>query len=225
MTTPIIIGLGHYSRTGKDTFANYLLQSLSWLAPDIKARKIPFAWKLKEIAHGLFGWAGVREPEFYDTPEGAAYRDIEIPELEMTPVQLWVALGTPAVRENVYDRTWIDYVLKTDHGVDVLIVPDVRFPNETIAIHEAGGTLVKIIRPGVGPRRTVADWALVGYQGWDNVIGETGSLAGLEHWAGIYAQWVVRRVAGEDLPLITRPPEEIAAALRTEVIEPWEVAA
>lgn len=222
---PVIIGFGHYSRTGKDTLANYILRSLQEYDPRIRAGKIPFAWKLKDVAHQLYGWAGVREASFYDTPEGEPFRDIELPELEMTPVELWVALGTPAIRENVYDATWIDYVLRTDHGLNVLLVPDVRFPNETEAIKAAGGTLVKVVRPGKGPRKTVADRALLGYTGWDNVVGEAGSLSDLERWANQYARWAIRQLSGEGLPPITRPAAEIQAALRVEVLEPWEVAA
>jgi outer membrane protein assembly factor BamE (lipoprotein component of BamABCDE complex) len=60
--------------------------------------------------------------------------------LGMTPVEVWVAMGTPAIRENVYDRTWIDYVLQTDHDCDLLIVPDVRFPNEATEFKLIGGT-------------------------------------------------------------------------------------
>src|ERR1035437_2708896 len=98
-----IIGLGHYSRTGKDSFANYFLLHTPG------AIKIPFAWKLKSITHDLYSWAGLREPEYYETPEGALARDIVLPDLGLTPVQVWVKFGTPAVREQVYDKTWIDY--------------------------------------------------------------------------------------------------------------------
>ena len=91
----------------------------------------------------------------------------------MTVVELWVAMGTPAIRDNVYDRTWIDFILKADHQCDLLIVPDVRFPNEAKIFQEEGAHLVKCIRPGYGPRDTVADQALVGFDGWDLIAGPT----------------------------------------------------
>jgi hypothetical protein len=170
-----IVGLGHYSRTGKDTFANALVD---WIGKHsrLKAKKIPFAWKLKQICHDLYAWDGMREPEFYDTPEGEKFRDIMLPTIGKTPVEIWVAMGTPAVRQNVYQRTWIDFLLKSDHQCDILVVPDVRFPNEVDAIRETGGTVQKIVRPGYGPRNTVADKALLGYTGWDYVWGAHGDI-------------------------------------------------
>jgi hypothetical protein len=176
-----IIGLGHFSRAGKDSLANYLL--LSCKRRKLKAIKMPFAWKLKQICHELYAWAGLREPEYYDTATGEKYRDVNLPALGMTPVEIWVAFGTPAVREKVYDMTWVDYVLKTKHDADVLIIPDVRFPNEVEAIKEAGGFLIKVVRPGVKPKQTVADQALVDYDGWDDVVGKSGKLDELHEYA------------------------------------------
>jgi hypothetical protein len=99
-----------------------------------------------------------------------------LPTIGKTPVEIWVAMGTPAVRQNVYQRTWIDFLLKSDHQCDILVVPDVRFPNEVDAIRETGGTVQKIVRPGYGPRNTVADKALLGYTGWDYVWGAHGDI-------------------------------------------------
>lgn len=189
-----IVGLGHYSRTGKDTFANALVD---WLPKHgMTAKKIPFAWKLKDICHQLYAWDGLREAAFYDTPDGEKFRDIPLPTIGKTPVELWIAMGTPAVRQNVYEKTWIDYLLRSDHQCDVLVIPDVRFPNEVSAIRELGGSLHKVVRPGYGPRNTVADLALMGYGGWDYVWGAHGdinrlrveayrigaSLVGLDEW-------------------------------------------
>lgn len=182
-----IIGLGHYSRTGKDTFANALVTDIYGRSKgNSRVRKIPFAWKLKDICHQLYAWDGLREAEFYDTPEGEKYRDIKLPTIGKTPVEIWVAMGTPAVREQVYSNTWIDYLLKSALGLDVLVIPDVRFPNEVQAIREMGGTLIKVVRPGYGPRNTVADRALIGWNGWDYVIGSSGRMSELSDWASAF---------------------------------------
>jgi hypothetical protein len=174
-----IIGLGHYSRTGKDTFANYLVDNLHQQAPTLRVVKRPFAWKLKQITYELYAWAGMREPEYYETLEGAKARDIVLPEIGKTPVQIWVDFGTPAVREKVYPLTWINYVLRGTIDADVLIVPDVRFPNEMDAIHFLGGVTIKVVRPGYGPRDTVADRALLGCDDWSYVIGGEGTMMAL----------------------------------------------
>lgn len=209
-----IIGLGHYSRTGKTSFANYLLEAL----PTGMAIQLPFAWKLKQICYDLYAWAGMREPDFYETPEGAPLRDIVLEPLGKTPVQIWVDLGTPAIREQVYDRTWIDYLLKTKHDAEVLVIPDVRFPNEVEAIRELGGTLIKVVRPGYGPRKTVADRALLGFTGWDYVIGSSGDMEELEYYAGLFAQ----SIENPERFSVSQGADAKANALSVEVIEPWE---
>lgn len=177
----LVVGLGHYSRVGKDSFADAFVNELC--NRGITARKMPFAWKLKEVCHQLYGWAGVREPEYYDAKDGEKYRDIVLEPLQMTPVELWVRFGTMAVRNEVYDLTWVDYLLNTDHGTEVLVIPDVRFPNEVRRIREHRGKLIKVVRPGYGPRLTVADLSLVRYMGWDAVIGDSGNIEELYGWA------------------------------------------
>jgi hypothetical protein len=185
----MIIGLGHYSRVGKDTLANFLMECIGEYAPHLKTLKRSLAWKLKEITHELYGWAGLREPAYYE--ENGEARKIKLPVLNMTPVEIWVAFGTKAVRDNVYARSWLDYLLKTDFGCDVLIIPDIRFPNEADAVKAAGGKLIKVVRPGYGPLDTVADKALIGYAGWDYIVGAEGTMQSLKHWASVLAQAVI----------------------------------
>ena len=165
-----ILGLGHYSRTGKDSLANSI-RSYACAMGEIKVKKISFAWKLKQIAYELYGWAGLREPEFYDTKAGEGHRDLAVRAVGKTPIEIWCDLGMK-MRE-ICPSTWVDYVLQTDHDCDLLIIPDVRFPNEVKAVKEMGGRLVKVVREGYGPRDTDADQALVGWDGWDIVAGPT----------------------------------------------------
>jgi len=209
-----IIGLGHYSRTGKDTFANALVDYLQEYT-SLKVKKIPFAWKLKQICHELYAWDGLREPEFYDTPEGEKFRDIKLPTIGKTPVEIWVAFGTPAVREQVYQGSWIDFLLKTDHGLDVMVIPDVRFPNEVAAVQKAGGKLIKIVRPGYGPRNTVADKSLIGFTGWDYVFGANGDIRDLRGNARAIGRAIEAECAGfNEWPIQTS--NEITDALSVE---------
>ncbi len=213
-----IIGIGHYSRVGKDTFANGLIDMLGEMDPTLKVGRRSFASKLKQITHDLYAWAGLQNEAYYNDPATEHLRDTVLPLLGMTPVEVWVRFGTPAVRERVYDRTWIDYLLKTDHGLDVIVIPDVRFPNEIDAIREVGGHLIKIVRDGYGPKMTVADLALINYTGWDNVIGDrppmvVDGIKNLQHWAAKYASKIVR---GDDLHTLIRSDAEIMAALAVQ---------
>ncbi len=196
MSNPVIVGLGHYSRTGKDTLADMLCEHLLQINPKLRVAKIPFAWKLKEICHELYGWAGLKYPTFYDIPENAHLRDVVLPEIGKTPVEIWVAMGTPAVRENVYQGTWVDYVLRGRRDLDVIIIPDVRFMNEVEAIRERDGVLVKVTRPGVEPRKTVADQAIAGYCGWDLHVVNDGTLEDLrEHARHVVGSLVARDIS------------------------------
>ena len=58
-----IIAIGHYRRVGKDTFANSLVEKARQLDPRLRVGKRSWAWKLKQICHELYAWAGLREPE------------------------------------------------------------------------------------------------------------------------------------------------------------------
>jgi len=209
----LFYGIGHYSRVGKDTFANALIAAITQHDTNLRVVKRSFAGKLKEITHELYAWAGVQPPEHYETVEGAKDRDLVLPALGMTPVDLWVRFGTDAVRKQVYDRTWLDYLLKTDHAADIVVIPDVRFPNEADAVKQ-NGMLIKIVRPGFGPRNTVADRALLDYGGWDYVLGAGGTVASLEEEAQMFADWI----AGER-PRPEQTAAERAAALSVERIE------
>lgn len=208
------IGLGHYSRTGKTSFSNYLEQALRDIDPKIKVKSIPLAAKLKDVTHQLYGWAGLQDMAFYETSEGAKARNIVLPKLGLSPVDIWIKFGTPAVRENVYDGTWVDYVLKADHDADIVIVPDIRFPNEVQAFGAAGASFFKIVRPGFGPREgSVADAALLGWDGWDYVFGGSGQMSELNYRAQEVAEWLTGHRHS-----VVQTPVERQAALAVEVL-------
>src|SRR5260370_701390 len=149
----LFIGLGHYKRTGKDSFANFLIQELRDLNPDIRVVKKSLAWKMKQICHELYAWAGLREPEFYETEEGGRLRKVVWPGVGNSPRQIWITFGTNAVRDQVYIDTWLRHFFSQDYDCDVLLVPDVRFPNEVNEFEIRNGILIKVVRPGYGPGR------------------------------------------------------------------------
>lgn len=168
-----IIGLGHYSRTGKDTLANVMMSELQQRGFSVE--KAPFAWKIKLIAHDLYGWAGLREPEFYDTIEGAPFRDIILPALGKTPVQIWVEVGN--LFREVYPETWLGYSLRPRiNPPDFLFIPDVRFDNEVAAMKARDAYLLLVTREGVSPRPTISDQQLLGKKWYHEHIKNDGDI-------------------------------------------------
>lgn len=169
----------------------------------VTAKKVSFAWKLKQICFELYEWAGLHEPEFYDTPEGEKLREVKLERLRsedrpegLSPRDIWIYMGTNAVREHVYQKTWLNYVLQTDFDVKVVIIPDVRFPNEANGIKDNGGILIKVVRPGYSPdERSVPDHlnpdkALLTYNDWDYVLGASGDIRDFGEQATQFADWI-----------------------------------
>lgn len=192
-----IIGIGHYSRTGKDTFANALVKNLKHHRPELRITRTGFARKLKEIAFELYHWAGVMPPEFYETAEGEVARNVRLPQLASdifpdgpTPVELWINLGTDAMRDNVYPHTWRDYLLKGTTDCDVLIITDTRFLNEAMPIKELDGVLIRMLRLGKGPRDSRADYELLRWRGWNYSLA-CDSMQQIVNWADRFAASII----------------------------------
>lgn len=170
----MLIGLGHRSRVGKNSAANFIAD---WCRSKGKNPKIcAFADKLKEIAHRLYDWAGVHPAEYYEQNPNA--RSLILPELNMTVVDLWIKLGTPAIREQIYQDTWVKCLEQKYMYLDYdsLIITDLRFPNEFKWIQSKGGICIQVRNPRIPNRDSVADEALAGNHPWDAIIHNDGSL-------------------------------------------------
>ena len=134
-----LIGLAGKAGTGKDTVADYLWEKEG-------AIKIAFADALRAAACSIFGLGQCN------------FTDRELKEAEndywgMSPRRMLQLLGTEATKpvfgEHIWLKRWfLSYsaVRDTDH----VVVPDVRFDVEAGAIRRLGGTIVHIVRPGVG---------------------------------------------------------------------------
>lgn len=179
-----IIGFGHRSRMGKDTAAGFLVGHLRGTTRNKKIIKASFASKLKAMCYDLYGWTGLQEADFYEKEENFKLRDVKLPKIEKTPVQIWIEFGT-SVGRSIYFDTWIQYVLNLQ--ADFLVISDVRFINEVEAIQKVGGKVIKIHKPGTPLRDSVADNALENWTGWDASIMNSGSLKDLNtHTIAVY---------------------------------------
>lgn len=163
-----ILALGHTSRVGKDTAARAIVEAIQG------AERVAFATKLKAVAAQLFGRYGLKGEDHYErNPED---RTVKLPRVGKTPVELWIETGNK-LRE-VYPDLWIDLALDQAflNPVKLLVVSDLRFPNEAKAIKDRGGWCVKVNRPH-GEVINASDDLFPDDFAWD---AELNNLAGLD---------------------------------------------
>lgn len=187
-----ILGFGHRRRTGKDQSAKFLDTILRIERPKLKVVKVSFAAKLKETCYELYKWAGLERGVFYESEAGAKLKEVVLPLIGMSPREIWIKVGNK-LRE-VYADTWIDAALRNFPDAAVIIVTDVRFPNEVDKIHSLGGQVFKMIRPGEPMSDDASDSALDSYTGWDGLIMNNGDLGALHTKIEAIAQDIIGRI-------------------------------
>lgn len=113
-----------------------------------------FADLLKEISISLFG---LSYEQVYGTDEqkntkiGIMWENmpenIDNNTGEMTAREFLQHFGTNVVRK-IKDEAWIDSTINKilQEKTQLAIIPDVRFPNEVKAIHDAGGIVIRLTR-------------------------------------------------------------------------------
>jgi hypothetical protein len=178
----MIIGLGHRARSGKDTFADYLVAKHGFT-------KLSFATPLKEAARDIFL---LTDEQMY-----GSLKEVVDPRWGRTPRDILQKLGTESVRDVFGQETWVQ---RCKFGMEPgkrYVIADVRFPNEADAIKAWGGYVLKIDRPSLPPiKRAKLPWwkwiwntnaqgpyighpsetALLDYEGWDDVLVNDGTL-------------------------------------------------
>lgn len=147
-----LIGLTGYAQSGKNTLAAEIRKK----HPEF--REVAFADKLKELAIAIDPYTG---DQWYDLPETLGLllgnRSIDQAKGEFFVRDFLQRLGV-ACRDVLGEDVWVDAALGEAPRVygdtawlDDVVVTDVRFPNETVAIKDRGGVIVRVERSGVGP--------------------------------------------------------------------------
>lgn len=141
----MIIGFVGQIGAGKDTAADLLVNSYGF-------RRDSFASTLKDAISMIFGWD--RTLLEGRTTESREWRDqvdtwwatrLNMPEL--TPRYVLQHWGTEVCRGAFHDDIWIASLEnKLRNTTDNVVITDVRFPNEISAIHNSGGTVIRIKR-------------------------------------------------------------------------------
>jgi hypothetical protein len=141
----MIIGVCGFIGSGKDTVADYLVNFHEF-------RRESFASTLKDAVANVFGWD--RTLLEGRTAEAREWREevdtwwaerLAMPTL--TPrwvLQYW---GTEVARRSFHDDIWIASLEnKIRNSKDNIVISDCRFPNEILAIKNAGGKIVWVQR-------------------------------------------------------------------------------
>lgn len=124
-----VIGLCGAAGSGKSTAAQHLMRQ--------GYVRTPFAAPLKNMIRAL---------GFTEEHTDGALKDEPIPELGgRAPRYAMQTLGTEWGRQHMGNTFWVDMwkALKYDKKV----ADDLRFQEEVDAIHEAGGIVIRILRP------------------------------------------------------------------------------
>jgi hypothetical protein len=172
-TSPPLLGLIGQKRAGKDAVAAVLVEEFGW-------RRVAFADPLRAAALGadpLVGpcsLPGDLVPAYHYLADVVEALGWEVAKDTVPGVRRFLQrLGTEGIRA-LDDGFWVRAAMQTVEHLRTrprrpeeaapVVVTDCRFPNEAEAILEAGGELLRIIRPGSAPADShPSETTLVGY--------------------------------------------------------------
>lgn len=140
----MIIGIVGLIGSGKDTFAQYLVDNH-------KFKQESFASSLKDSISAIFGWNrflldGLTQQsrEWREQPDEWWSNRLG---KEITPRWVLQNIGTDLMRNQFHEDCWVASLEnKLRMQSDNIVISDCRFPNEIAAIRNAGGTIIKIER-------------------------------------------------------------------------------
>ena len=136
------VGLVGFIGSGKNTVSSIFVRS--------GFKQESLAAPLKDVCARVFSWP--RELLDGTSPRSRMWR--ELPDtywstklgVIVTPRRALQWLGTDVFRNSFHQDVWLLSLLKrTQHDARV-VVPDVRFKNEILAIQRAGGVIVRVKR-------------------------------------------------------------------------------
>lgn len=184
-TSIMIIGFVGFAGSGKDSCADYLVQSKGFV-------RETFAGPVKDCLAAVFGWPRAMLEGL--TAESRAWREtidhwwsreLGIPDFSPRwAMQHW---ATDVVRDHFHMDTWMLSMrrrLEEHHfaGRDV-VVSDVRFPNEIEMLQSMGGKVVRVAGPTCPPWFYVAKNAADGSAMARNVMREEYTNVHYSEWA------------------------------------------
>jgi len=188
----MLIGIAGKARSGKDTFAEFLLKEFE--PHGIRFIKAAFADALKKLCMDSFGLtteqlygnqkeiSDKRYRNHYISPINCGLGLTELPSGYWTPREIMQAVGS-FYRSIDYDY-WVKQLDKTVKVSELnnVIVTDIRHVNECRYIKDNDGLLIKVVREGtevIHGMEHESETALDNYKQFDIEIFNNGDLADL----------------------------------------------
>ena len=139
----MIIGICGHARNGKDSIADILIN-------DFHFEKRSFAKPLKDACKVMFDWT--------EEHVNGKLKDVEDTRYGISPRLAMQLLGTEFGQSCLCEHSlsfarttgrslWVRRCLIDVHGKNI-VIPDVRFLHEALAIKELGGKIIRVVRPG-----------------------------------------------------------------------------
>ncbi len=156
----MLVGIAGKKRSGKDTAALGLVRRCGF-------ERLALADPLKAAAREIFGLS-------WEQTDGGLKETVD-PRWAATPRQILQRLGTEGVREGFggamvkagqwspedVAQTWVRALMVRAEGHPRVVVPDVRFGNEALAILDRGGLLLVVKRPDLlGADDHASEWEM-----------------------------------------------------------------
>lgn len=143
----VLIGLTGPAGAGKTTLAKHLVERQEFF-------EVAFADPLKDMIAALFD---VDREELEARYLSAEAKEQPVAGIGMSPRYLLQTLGTEWGRQLVHPDLWVMALHRRlawmeNHlaeGQRNVVVSDVRFENEAAMIRNAGGTVIRVKRPGI----------------------------------------------------------------------------
>jgi len=197
----VYIGIRGAKRSGKDTFASYLMNELS----AYRRLKTSFAEHLREAVALIFGFDNefVFSDEFkdYETHVHALLGDHPFdPQQPLTGRELLQYFGSEVCREMDTD-CWARApftAVERDYDNMVCFITDLRFPNEAEQLRKHKSFIIKIERPGFNGDGHISERALDDFEDDDFIVNNSGTTGDLAREAKKIAAIIAERLTSED---------------------------
>jgi len=145
-----LIGFTGFAQSGKDTAANYLVEMLGY-------HRVSYAAPLKDAVVALNPLTQLDNGKYVYLGDHVKLVGMDEAKKNCDVRRLLQRMGTEVGRDIFGEDFWVDQTFKAMadleyQGIaDQFVITDVRFPNEVDRIHDTGGIVVRIDRPGIGP--------------------------------------------------------------------------